>query len=226
MNFEKIKVLTFATKKYEESRNILVQHLSNLGITNQINCNDSDLPNEFKEEHSSLFDLKRGYGYWIWKPFLIKKILTSLKSDEILVYLDSSDLPSAHFFNFVKDYFNENNFLFFNQGYNHGMWTKSDCFFFMDCNDQEYYDHVQIEAGVIVMKNTFENIKLIDEWYSWMTNYQILNDSPNICNLPNSQNFQEHRHDQSILTNLIIKNKLPTHFLTKELVQCNVNQPI
>jgi hypothetical protein len=58
-----------------------------------------------------------------------------------------------------------------------------------------------------------------------MNFYQILNDKPNISSLKNKNNFKEHRHDQSIFTNLVIKNKLQTHFLTKDLIKYNANQP-
>lgn len=30
----------------------------------------------------------RGYGYWFWKPLIIKKFLLSLKNNEILNYID------------------------------------------------------------------------------------------------------------------------------------------
>ena len=32
---------------------------------------------------------KRGYGYWLWKSYIIKKTMDMMKDGDILLYLDS-----------------------------------------------------------------------------------------------------------------------------------------
>ena len=50
--YNKIKVLTFAKGSFEESQKKLSKHLKSIGINNQINLTDNDLPKEFKEKIS------------------------------------------------------------------------------------------------------------------------------------------------------------------------------
>jgi len=207
------------------SQNILKTHLKNIGINRHISMTNENLPIDFLKKHQELFNLIRGYGYFIWKPYIIKQTLMELDEEEILVYIDSTDYPSSNFFEFVSNHFQNNDYLFLNRNFNHGEWTKRDCFYYMDCDNENFYNQVQLEAGVICMKKTNENLILLDEWYNWMNNYQLLTDSPNISGLPNLPNFKEHRHDQSILTNLVIIKKLKSVFLDSNFIKYNFNQP-
>lgn len=223
--YDKIKVLTFAKGNFVESQKNLLSHLSQIGVNNLIVKSDSDLPSEFMDEFSNLFSQKRGYGYWIWKPFIILNELEKLNEDEILIYIDSTDLPEKIFFDIVLDHFNNKDLLLINRGYNHGEWTKRDCFILMDCDDNKYYESVQLEAGIIGLKKTEFNTNLIKEWFEFMKNEKILTDIPNTCGQPNLPNFVDHRHDQSILTNLSIKYNLNSFNYPNYVIKYNFNQP-
>lgn len=223
--YDKIKVLTFAKGNFVESQKNLLSHLSQIGVNNLIVKSDSDLPSEFMDEFSNLFSQKRGYGYWIWKPFIILNELEKLNEDEILIYIDSTDLPEKIFFDIVLDHFNKKDLLLINRGYNHGEWTKRDCFILMDCDNNKYYESVQLEAGIIGLKKTEFNTNLIKEWFEFMKNEKILTDIPNTCGQPNLPNFVDHRHDQSILTNLSIKYNLNSFNYPNYVIKYNFNQP-
>jgi hypothetical protein len=67
----------------------------------------------------------------------------------------------------------------------------------------------QLEAGLIGLRNNESNRALVEEWAKWMEDDQILTDTPS--SYPNHPNFIEHRHDQSILTNLVLRDKYPIH---------------
>jgi hypothetical protein len=221
---DNIKVLTFAKGPFIESQKKLKKYLISIGIENIIEYSNFDLPEVFYNEFEHYFKLHRGFGYWIWKPFIILDEIVKLNKNDILIYVDSTDLPSKSFFEFLLHHFNENDALFVNRGYIHGEWTKRDCFHFMNSDNDDFYYEVQIEAGIIGMKNTKSNVELLNEWFFYMKNPNILTDTPNICGLPNLKNFKDHRHDQSILTNLIIKRGIKSINLN-DLVFYNFNQP-
>jgi len=223
--FDKIKILTFAKGNFIESQNKLKKHLDSIGIKNQKHITDKDLPKEFLTEYDEILKLKRGYGYCIWKPYIILEQLKLINDDEILLYIDSTDLPEKSFFDDVIKNFNEIEYFFVNRGYNHGQWTKRDTFVLMNCDNEEYYNHVQLEAGVVGLKKNDFNKRLVQEWFEYTKNKNILTELPNICNLPNINNFREHRYDQSILTNLFIKNKLISHRFNTDKIKYNYNQP-
>jgi hypothetical protein len=206
--YDKIKILTFAKGNFINSQNILKNHLDNLGIKNQKHLTDNDLDEEFLNKYNHILSQKRGFGYCIWKPYIILNELNKIKDNEILIYLDSTDHPEKIFFDIIIEHFKLNDYLFLNRGFNHGQWTKRDTFVLMKCDSPEYHNHVQLEAGVMGLKNTEYNNQLIKEWFNYCTYENILTETPNISNLSNVNSFREHRYDQSILTNLIIKRNI------------------
>lgn len=222
---DKIKVLTFAKGNFVVSQSHLKNHLNSIDILNQKHMTDSDLPESFLTEYKDILSFKKGYGYCIWKPFIILNELNSIQNDEILLYIDSTDLPKKPFFEEVIKNFNERDYFFVNRGYNHGQWTKRDTFVLMDCDKPEYFNHVQLEAGIVGLRPTDFNKKLVKEWFDFAKNKNILTEIPNTCGLPNINNFIEHRYDQSILTNLFIKYKLTCHFLGDDKIKYNYFQP-
>jgi hypothetical protein len=225
IKFDDIKVITFAKGNFLNSQTILSEHLNKLGISNQINLSDKDLPEDFKQKHKLFFNEIRGYGYWIWKPFIILNEIFKLSNNEILVYIDSTDLPKLPFFEFLQTHFITEDILLTNRGYKNGEWTKRDCFISMNCDSEKYHNAIQLEAGLMAFKKNDLCINLLSEWFEFMQNKQIVDDSPNTLGFPNLTNFKEHRHDQSILTNLSISKNIKNFNIGSEYVNFNFNQP-
>jgi hypothetical protein len=225
LSFDKIKVLTFAKGNFIESQNTLIKQLESIGISNIIIKTDNDLPVKFKSDFLNLLNQTKGYGYCIWKPYIIIDELNKLNDDEVLIYIDSTDFPEKLLFEIAISHFNKNDLLLVNRGYNHGEWTKRDCFILMNCDEPKYYNHVQLEAGLIGLKKTNFNLTLLNEWFEYSKNENILTFIPNNCGQPNLPNFKEHRYDQSILTNLSIKYNLQSVKFPTHVIKYNYNQP-
>lgn len=49
----------------------------------------ADIERKFKEKNASIWNAKRGAGYWIWKPYIIDKTLNQLKQNDYLLYMDA-----------------------------------------------------------------------------------------------------------------------------------------
>lgn len=77
---------------YIEAGNRLIEQAKSLELFDKITLyKDADLKadTEFWEKHGDFIEKnKRGYGYWIWKPYLIKKSMDSMKDGDILLYAD------------------------------------------------------------------------------------------------------------------------------------------
>ena len=222
MNLSKIKILTFANENFRNTRDFLVTYLKLIGLTNFINLDENSLTDDFRNEYKEILDRNRGFGYWIWKPYVILNELKKLKSDEILLYLDSADKPEISFFEILLNHLDKNDNFFTNRGFINGEWTKRDCFVYMDCDSEIYHNSVQLEAGIIGLKNTTQNIEIIEEWFNFCKNKHILTDEPNVCGLNNLPKFIDHRHDQSILTNLVLKRNLKSVPLSDEIIKFNI----
>jgi len=154
---------------------------------------------------------ERGNGYWKWKPRLILMAMEMAEPDTFILYMDAGDYHHIEFFNWLAEYEKTNDQLFVTRGYMHREWTKGDCFDAMDCRDLMNRMDMQLEAGLIGLRNTAENIELVKEWMEWMERDMILNDAPSFY--PNHIDFKEHRHDQSILTNLVLQRGITMHYV-------------
>ena len=98
-----------------------------------------------------------------------------------------------------------NDFFVFDMIHLHRDWTKRDCFVLMDCDTSKYHNANQLEAGLIGVKNSPLTFQVITEWLQNCQDENIVTDLPNISGESNFDGFRDHRHDQSILTNLFLK---------------------
>lgn len=48
---------------------------------------DKDLPESITNH--PLYNMERGGGYWLWKPYIILEILSRIEENDILVYVDA-----------------------------------------------------------------------------------------------------------------------------------------
>jgi len=75
----------------------------------------------------------------------------------------------------------------------------------MDCDGAEYWEHCQIQAGVSIWQHRRSALDLLEQWVHFCSRREVVSDDPNVLGLPNFPEFVDHRHDQSVLTNLCLK---------------------
>lgn len=219
-----IHFITYSDEKYKSQQKNLDLHAEKLFNLNSYN-REWLITTNFYQENKEILDLPRGGGYWLWKPFIILETLNKMNDNDVLFYLDSGDTFNDGLQQFLIDYFNNNNVdsLLTFGGQNKQKWyTKRDTFVLMGCDTNEYHDHVQLEAGMVCFKKTDKIVKLVSEWLNYCSNPNIITDIENITE-PNLDGFKDHRHDQSVLTNLAIKYRLNINNLLRQYITCNVN---
>jgi hypothetical protein len=171
------------------------------------------LSNFIAKNHIFFEENDRGYGNWIWKPFLVNYVLENfLEDNDILIYIDSGCEISKFGKKIFKKYIkitDKSEALFFSTGKNEKEWTKRDLF---DRLGISYDNHKgkQIQATFFFLKKTTNILSLTSSWLnlSLENNYHFINESNSA--LPNVFEFIEHRHDQSILSLLNHHKNYPT----------------
>ena len=168
----------------------------------------ADLDPAFVERNRRTLSARRGAGYWLWKPYVIAKVLGELELGELLFYSDAG----ATFVHAIDplipilDATPERLLLFsLPPELTHAAWTKRDCFVVMGLDHEPYLSCDQLLASFLVMRKTPAVVEFVDEWLAYATDPRALTDAPNTCGLPNYPNFREHRHDQSVLSLLARK---------------------
>lgn len=157
----------------------------------------------------------RGYGYWIWKPYIILQELNKLQEGDILVHLDIH----CHL-NIIKDKFddilnelNSQSIILGNCGFNDYMYTTTKLRKHIEIQLKHKFTrkellNVQYESGIQFIKNTEFSRNFIKTWFDLMlSGMDYVSDIYN-NDKSNHKTFVENRHDQSVISLLYKYNKL------------------
>jgi len=209
-----INFITFGSHdNYIDAGIRLINQANNLKIFNNtklFTLYDLQNDNNFWSTHKDfILDNSRGFGYWLWKPYLIKKSMDEMNDNDILLYLDSGceiDISERDYLlecleTVKKDFIVgtlgktcvENS-------------CKMDLLLLLNMNKDIYLKSRMHQAGANLILVCNKTRKLINEWYELCCNYNLIDDSPSISK--NLNEYEEHRHDQSIYCLLTKKHNL------------------
>lgn len=147
----------------------------------------------------------RGYGYWIWKPYVIAGALRRIAPGELLLYIDAGVAPIADLTAWMAALADAPMAFFHPQLLPMRHWTKRDCFVGMDMDDAARWNAPTLSGGLQVYRHCPEAFAFLDELRGLMRDPRLLTDQPNTLGRPDLDGFVEHRHDQSILTLLAMR---------------------
>lgn len=207
-----IYLCSFGDSRYLRSRERLISQASSFGIFQDIFIyNEHELGNSFTKEFKTYLQPgSRGYGYWVWKPYIILESLKKIKENDILLYLDMGCHLNSKGKKRFLDYWslsrkNESGFVVIDLEPEkiERKWTKRDILeYFGVTNDLLITDTPQLQAGIIFIRKNQKTVHLIQEWMNiYHSHFHLIDDSPSV--LPNLADFQECRHDQSLLSVLL-----------------------
>jgi hypothetical protein len=162
--------------------------------------------NTFWNNHNKfILQNERGYGLWIWKPYIIKKQLEKMTENDILVYADSGCILNINGKDRMNEYIemskeSKSGIVCFQLSQIEHEWTKMDIFNYLNATD--LLETKQLIGCISIIRKCSESIEIINKWYNLCCIYNLLDNSDSISK--NSESFVEHKNDQSIWS-LIIK---------------------
>ena len=154
---------------------------------------------------------KKGYGYWIWKPFIIKKALSQINQEEILLYVDgrSGLKKTGKPIKWLDDFIFERKFdiACWQTLHKEMSWTNGDIISAFNIDlDSELLHSGQFGATFHAWRKNIRSQKFINEWFNFlMENLEICRDD--YSRHLNHKEFIENRHDQSVFS-MMIKTKV------------------
>lgn len=201
--------LSFADRRFK-SIDLIRKEAVNLGFFDNIITGDQQLFEKwYRLKYKERFK-DRGYGYWQWKSYLIRRIMDRMDEGDVLLYADAGCKLNTdgkerlvEYFDIVKQ--SSSGILLFDQHYPEAEYTKGDVFkYFGVSNDVAYTQHGQVAGGIVMICKGYVSQQFINElYYICHNHYELITDSPSIAlNFPE---FKEHRHDQSIISLLAVK---------------------
>jgi len=216
-------------QNYYHAVNRLVKQVENLNLFDNINFfTDKDLKNDiyFWKKHSSfIINNKRGYGYWLWKPYIIKKTMEKMTDGDVLLYLDCGceiDIQKKQQLIDNIEIVKSDYIIGTNTDQPEGKWNKMDLICKLNMLDDKYLNTLQRQAGALLFLTSDKTRELVNEWYKLASDYHNIDDSPSILKNPNY--FKEHRHDQSIYSLLTKKYNLYSSHNLLNSINCSRNK--
>lgn len=210
-------IVSYADGNYSAAQEQLMASAARVGIDERRAWSKLDIDRSMlARTHRTLLDASRGSGYWVWKPFIIKETLKEMAVGDVLIYADAGIDIVADLAPLFEISRRGQDILLFAGHYDDcgpnlcGHWTKRDCFVFMDCDEPRYHGGQLLDASFMLFTKSERAIAFVREWFLYCAQSQVLTDAANVCGLPDTPGFVEHRHDQSILSLLAIRNGLPS----------------
>jgi len=213
MSKSKIYGISYASRHFDNRYNTITKIGTHCGLFDSFTCfREQDIDNDFKDKYKEVWNMSKGGGYWIWKPYIISKMLEQMNDNDILVYIDAGchiniTPESKKRFNEYIHMINnsQSGLLRFQLTHQEKHFTNSKTIHYFknkfNINDNiinTYLDSFQLLATVIILRKNDYTIHFFNKVL------EILNDDMNLftdkyTNTYNNTN-ENHRHDQSIMS--------------------------
>lgn len=148
----------------------------------------------------------RGFGYWVWKPYVILETLKKMPNGSVLLYMDAGC--------WINKKGNEIFELFVNRTSEspsgllvselsidclEKYYTKGDLLDFFDVRDvKEIVESPQRAATAFFIRKDPINIEFVEKWLAVFDHFNLIDDTPSVSS--NLSGFIENRHDQSVFS--------------------------
>lgn len=235
-----VHLCTFATDDMSRSRELCAESALRHGCDTANGWSLSYLKHfpSFREGWTTA----RGFGWWHWKPIVIQQALHEHLTNDIVMWADAGVefiAPVSHIIERMdQDIFLFGNnwehahwckrdtvetiWPWWERGRNLNMDAERIVNVFV--NGEPYQRQVntrelawerfgkQAQASVIFLRVSDYTRQFVKEWLDWclFDGGRLIDDSPS--RLPNHPEFQEHRHDQAILTIMAYREGLRLHY--------------
>jgi hypothetical protein len=216
-------LITFADTRYINTFERFVSQAKEFDVYDKIiTYTENDLDLKFKRKVGQWLKGKgtKGYGYWCWKPQIILQTLSMMQEGDLLQYTDAGCHLNVNGRERLLEYFSmaekssKGILIFENKPpehpldyddrplfeWNESMWCKGDLIDHFGVRDRPDILQSPVRgAGIIFLrKNNFVE-KFISDWRNVIySDFNLINDSPSRS--PNTSDFRDHRHDQSIFS--------------------------
>lgn len=206
-----IHFMTYANDVFETAKKRLIKEAD---IFNEFvsvsGYGPNDLPSWVQKKYADILNVRRGGGYWLWRPFIVYEKIKDIKDGEYLVFIDAgcklNTQGKKRFFEYIDLLqMSQYGILSFQMSGNKGPgtlakekeWTTKEIFeYFQISENSEIKESGQYLGGVFILKKNKHSINYLKETIKCIMKYPLLvTDSYN-----HSQNvyFKDNRHEQSV----------------------------
>ena len=200
----KIHLISYGDDKFASQKAFFKETAVASGFFDEITIySPQDIDNSFVTRFQTILNTKRGGGYWIWKPYFVKKALDALNDGDILIYCDAGCMVNSR----ARKRFNEyvemleaskTGSIAFELPHKETEYTKQEIFDFFG-SPANAIETNQLMATIILFKKCSHATMLVDKWYSTFCEFPMsfLDDYYPEIQRPE---FISNRYDQSMFS--------------------------
>jgi hypothetical protein len=208
-------LITFGDRKYYGSMKRLENTAREIGKVDEVHQYSQEWLQHtgFWKQNAFILQRPRGAGYWIWKPYILLDAMNLYMEDGDIVMYSDAGVEVIKDLSPLYDLAQEKDRIVFRLAgkHNNKTWTKRDTFVLMGCDEQKYWDAIQTTASYHLWKKTDANIQFLTDYMKFLRDPRIVTDDVNMAGKQNFMEFRDHRHDQSVLSLMTIRDNFERH---------------
>ncbi len=173
-----VHFVTFGTKRYVRPIKLQKRNALKFGAKMHL-AYDENSPAVVaaRAENAGIFSQKRGYGFWLWKPYVILDALRKIPQGDYIVYVDAGVAPVADMSPIIRRY-SINCFAPVPLRLRR-CWTKRDCFVLMQADEPKYWNAPTVNAAIQAYRNCAESIEFLTELQRLLRDDRLFTDCEN-----------------------------------------------
>lgn len=195
-----IHLCCFSDSRMTISQQKLVASAKRFGIESCHVWRETDLPDWFIDNNKEVFANEFGYGFYIWKSFIIWQTMKKLNQGDILLYCDSG-ITLVDSVQPVIDSMSNNDIFLMGNGWPMRDWTKMDILHTIYPMVDWYADKAalfqQVQASCMLFRVSDFSKAFVKQWLLYCQFPGFCDNSPS--HIPNVPTFRENRWDQAVL---------------------------
>jgi hypothetical protein len=197
---------SYGSIRYRAALKRILREANETGVFDEVmGFGPEDIDPEYRVAHADVLNGTRGGGFWLWKPFFLQRIFSQLDYGDVVMYADAGcefiSSPQVYI-----DLARRHGFVGFRMPFPHQDYTKGDIFHALDMDMDIYGNEDQMVGGIWLFQKNLFNERFLNDWLHFSEDAQLISDAPS--KYPNHRNFVDNRHDQSILSLLVLKYNL------------------
>ena len=205
-------LINFATLKfYEAQQRNAATALTVAGFDRVICYGRSDIDREFRTRNQSILRARVGAGYWLWKPYFMKRVLGLLDEGDFLFYCDSG----CQFIDRIDPLIeaatrSPQPIVPFELNHPERRYTKRDTLILMGCDAPRFTETRQRLGSFMLIRKTAFAETFVDEFLRLAQDPRLITNAPSAL-AAEHPDFVAHRNDQSIFSLLTKRHGLEAY---------------
>jgi hypothetical protein len=197
-------LISYGCERYSLQRELFRAIASNSEFFDEVTVfTPDDFDIEFAAKMKKTLTLTKGGGFWLWKPYFIKKILDSLDDGDLLIYCGANcivnPIGKPRFDGYIDRLAGcRTGALAFELPHTESEYTKLEVFQHFNTSE-EVIRSKQLMATIIMLRKCEHTSLLVDEWLDTACAHPFLF-TDELRTLPQDKDFIAHRYDQSIFS--------------------------